>query len=311
MTFEGAHSAMAPNGHPVGLAKEHSRCGPTPEGEPEPSRARDGEERIAFAYDGAADEYDDFYSGPSFQAENEVVGRWLAPRVAGRTVLDVGCGTGLLLELCPGISSQSYLGIDTSPRMLEVARRKHPGYCFEMGNMCGLSRIEDAAFSSVVSLWSFQYATRPTRAVNEFRRVLQPHGCLSLLTNTPKHLRRKSYLHKGAGLPQIKWSATALKRLCRHFEEVQVWGLNAFADGLSVFPARWIARYLRWESRVLSSIATDCFLYIALAASKPGRGRPELSSRAALRPVTAMGGGGVDEPIGRQAEDSRDPGEST
>ena len=48
--------------------------------------------------------------------------RYLAP---GCRVLDLGCGTGLLLELL-AVQPEDYLGIDPSEKMLDEFRRKFP-----------------------------------------------------------------------------------------------------------------------------------------------------------------------------------------
>ena len=48
--------------------------------------------------------------------------RYLAP---GCKVLDLGCGTGLLLELL-ALQPEDYVGIDPSEKMLEELQRKFP-----------------------------------------------------------------------------------------------------------------------------------------------------------------------------------------
>lgn len=48
--------------------------------------------------------------------------RYVAP---GCKVLDLGCGTGLLLELL-ALQPEDYLGIDPSEKMLEELQRKFP-----------------------------------------------------------------------------------------------------------------------------------------------------------------------------------------
>ncbi|MGH9941434.1 MAG: glycosyltransferase [Pyrinomonadaceae bacterium] len=45
----------------------------------------------------------------------------------GKAVLELGCATGeLLASVRPGLG----VGVDLSPRMLEIARQKYPAYCF-------------------------------------------------------------------------------------------------------------------------------------------------------------------------------------
>lgn len=81
------------------------------------------------AYDSLAAYFDDFASvEPSWQRRNRTYHR-LLQRIArfhvlpGSTVLEIGCGSGdLLAALAPGRG----VGVDVSPRMVELARTKHP-----------------------------------------------------------------------------------------------------------------------------------------------------------------------------------------
>lgn len=81
------------------------------------------------AYDSLAAYFDDFASvEPSWQRRNRTYHR-LLQRIArfhvlpGSTVLEIGCGSGdLLAALEPGRG----VGVDVSPRMVELARTKHP-----------------------------------------------------------------------------------------------------------------------------------------------------------------------------------------
>lgn len=81
------------------------------------------------AYDSLAGYFDDFASvEPSWQRRNRTYHR-LLQRIArfhvlpGSTVLEIGCGSGdLLAALAPGRG----VGVDVSPRMVELARTKHP-----------------------------------------------------------------------------------------------------------------------------------------------------------------------------------------
>lgn len=89
---------------------------------------------VAVEYDEIADTYDRAYSTVVDEAENFVVGD-LLPRVKG-SYLDMGCGTGLGLELLQNHFGFDYTGIDISKGMLEVARERHPSEgTFVVGNM--------------------------------------------------------------------------------------------------------------------------------------------------------------------------------
>lgn len=66
----------------------------------------------------------------------------LAP---GRRVLDVGVGGGRTAELLTH-RAESYLGIDYTPEMINLARRKNPELPFELIDARDLSSLPDGAF---------------------------------------------------------------------------------------------------------------------------------------------------------------------
>lgn len=78
-------------------------------------------------YDSIATEYDDRYVTADDLAENEWIRKLIAGYFPGRapSTLDVGCGTGLLLDLGV-VSKKLYVGIDPSQGMLNELVRKHP-----------------------------------------------------------------------------------------------------------------------------------------------------------------------------------------
>jgi SAM-dependent methyltransferase len=51
----------------------------------------------------------------------------------GARILDFGCGTGVLLEHLRALGfSGEYIGYDLAPEVVQVARNKFPGVCFEV-----------------------------------------------------------------------------------------------------------------------------------------------------------------------------------
>ncbi|MER6227732.1 class I SAM-dependent methyltransferase [Streptomyces sp. NPDC001663] len=95
-------------------------------------------------------------------------------------VADLGCGPGFVTAHLAGFGL-SVFGIDLSPRMVEQARRAHPGLTFGVGSMTALD-IEDGTLGGVLAYYSTHH-TPPEllpRIYAEFRRTLAPGGCLML-----------------------------------------------------------------------------------------------------------------------------------
>lgn len=78
-------------------------------------------------YDQVAAGYDETWTSPSDLEENEIVRRLVSDYFGSHapTTLDVGCGTGLILDL-QITSPQIYVGIDPSQGMLNELVLKHP-----------------------------------------------------------------------------------------------------------------------------------------------------------------------------------------
>jgi SAM-dependent methyltransferase len=111
--------------------------------------------------------------------------RW-APRVAdaatiglGESVLDVGCGTGVLA--CAAVervgAEGRVVGLDPNEQMLAVARRKSAAVAWQLGRAESLP-FEDAAFDAVVSQFALMFFESKPAAIAEMLRVLRPRGRL-------------------------------------------------------------------------------------------------------------------------------------
>jgi ubiquinone/menaquinone biosynthesis C-methylase UbiE len=94
-------------------------------------------------------------------------------------VLDLGCGTGRLLNRLAAYSPNLQgTGLDFSSEMLHQARRSnqhHPRLIFVQGNTAALP-FADQQFTDVFSTMSFLHYPNPDAVLAEVRRVLQPGG---------------------------------------------------------------------------------------------------------------------------------------
>jgi ubiquinone/menaquinone biosynthesis C-methylase UbiE len=105
-------------------------------------------------------------------------------------VLDLGCGTGKLLDrLANSNPDLQGIGVDLSPEMLRQARkanRHHPRLIFVRGNAedlpCGAEQF-DAVFNTI----SFLHYQNPDRVFAEVSRVLKLGGKFYLVDYVPRH----------------------------------------------------------------------------------------------------------------------------
>lgn len=130
-------------------------------------------------YDRLAPEYDRRWSFYVEATTRETMKR-LELQPTGR-LLDVGCGTGALLEailsVSPGIKA---VGLDLSPEMLNIARQKLCGRAELTQGYAELLPFAERSFDVVVSCSAFHFWRKPARALREILRVLVPGGRLVL-----------------------------------------------------------------------------------------------------------------------------------
>ena len=101
---------------------------------------------------------------------------------AGERILDVGCGTGWLLErLGRAVPTARLTGVDPVPEMLALARRRLSASAVDLREAAA-ERLpfDDGSFDAVVSASVFHYVRQPETALSEMRRVLRPGGRLVL-----------------------------------------------------------------------------------------------------------------------------------
>jgi SAM-dependent methyltransferase len=97
---------------------------------------------------------------------------------ADSSVLDVGCGAGLALQIAQSRGAK-VSGIDAAAGLAEIARDRCPGGDIRVGEIEELP-FEDESFDVVTGFNSFQYATDVVRALAEAKRVTKPNGYVAV-----------------------------------------------------------------------------------------------------------------------------------
>ena len=117
------------------------------------------------------------------------------PLVRGRDVLEVGCGTGLILEKLARFARRAE-GVDLSPGMLEHARNR--GLDVREGSATELPYPDDS-FDVAVSFKVLAHVPDIERALSEMARVVRPGGHVIAELYNPWSLR---FLAKRLAGPQ-------------------------------------------------------------------------------------------------------------
>jgi len=156
-------------------------------------------EEMPTCFDGWAPHYDDAALQPAFQAAHRAVlqhAQELA-RAPGRA-LDIGCGTGRLLQLmAQRFPRATLVGADPSAGMLAVAAGG-PGR-FVRATAEHLP-FRDRSFDLVVSTASCRHWDNPFAALHEIGRVLAPGATLCIADLFDPRRRGFPKLQRGAGL---------------------------------------------------------------------------------------------------------------
>lgn len=153
-------------------------------------------QEIMHQYDRVAHEYDQSKACQFALQSYPYVLNTLIP-MNFNNVLDVGCGTGTLLQKILDEKPQvKAYGLDLSEEMLVVAKGKLPK---RVELVCGEAEslpYDNKRFDLVIMVDSLRYFASPDQAVKEAYRVLKPGGtlivCDMLLTGLKKLFGEKN-----------------------------------------------------------------------------------------------------------------------
>ncbi|MDH4047249.1 MAG: class I SAM-dependent methyltransferase [Gammaproteobacteria bacterium] len=136
-------------------------------------------EKLVKEYTARASAYDarwSTYLGRSLLMSLDVISELPAKRV-----LDVGCGTGQLLEmLAKRPDHPDLFGIGRVPAMLDVARRRIGHRATLLHGDAAKLPFDDAIFQLVASTYALHCFPDAESALGEIRRVMSPSGHLMI-----------------------------------------------------------------------------------------------------------------------------------
>jgi SAM-dependent methyltransferase len=128
-----------------------------------------------------AGSYEDTAAELEPMAEVAVAGLGLS---GGERVLDVACGTGNAARVAMAAGAR-VTGIDTSERLVEVARERLPEGEFVLGDATEMP-FADGEFDAAVSVVGVIFATPAERAAAEVARIVRPGGRVAITSWLPR-----------------------------------------------------------------------------------------------------------------------------
>lgn len=138
-------------------------------------------------------DYDSFAEGYTAETENNLINGYyarpaivgLAGDVAGRQILDAGCGSGPILAALRDRGA-IVTGFDSSAKMVELARRRlGADAALHVADIAGRLPFTDRAFDDVIASLVLHYLEDWAGPLAELRRVLKPGGRLIVAVNHP------------------------------------------------------------------------------------------------------------------------------
>ncbi|HLF93101.1 MAG TPA: methyltransferase domain-containing protein [Planctomycetota bacterium] len=174
---------------------------------------------------------------------------------AGQTLLDVGCGTGVV-AITAARAGAKVTGLDLTPELLAQARQHAPlagvpEIAWHEGDAEALP-FPDASFDAVLSQFGHMFAPRPEVALKEILRVLKPGGRIAFATWPPEQLVGRAFAltakyvtpPQGVASP-VLWGSIAViqERLGSTVKELH------FERGIMGIPTLSPEHFLEWQAQ--------------------------------------------------------------
>lgn len=162
--------------------------------------------------------------------------------LAGKRVLDAGCGAGLLSEPLARLGGE-VTGLDAAPENIAAARTHAEGQRLTIDYRAGeIGALGDRPFDLIVSMEVIEHVADVDSFLGSFARILAPGGLLILSTPNRTALSRLAMIGIAEGLGMVPKGTHDWSRFLRPeelHERLANAGLNVRdTRGISFFPGK-------------------------------------------------------------------------
>jgi SAM-dependent methyltransferase len=130
------------------------------------------------------------------------------------SILDIGCGAGMFIELVSP-EPHRYVGIDPSRPMVQAARDRYPDHntvCASFEDYADSCVENGEKFGNVVCIYgSLNYV--PDSHLNKINLLVEPSGCLFLMFFSEAYVVTETEKRLGVSIPHYEHSADRIEEL--------------------------------------------------------------------------------------------------
>ncbi|MDO8648695.1 MAG: class I SAM-dependent methyltransferase [Candidatus Peregrinibacteria bacterium] len=135
---------------------------------------------VQATYDAFGAHYDAMMRDPAESSWNRVLERpamaaLLRKSVRGKSVADIGCGSGIFTNILRKWGAKSVVGVDFSKTLLGIARKSYPPIAFQYGT-AAKTGLKTGEFDIVTSSMMLHYLKNIDAHFREVRRILKRGG---------------------------------------------------------------------------------------------------------------------------------------
>jgi demethylmenaquinone methyltransferase/2-methoxy-6-polyprenyl-1,4-benzoquinol methylase len=136
-------------------------------------------------YAARASEYDSVYIRPERQADLRQIEQWLPTLFAGKSVLEVACGTGYWTQFIAPLAA-AVVAVDAAPETLRIAASRVPSRKVRLlvGDAYALPLLSERPNAGFAGFWwSHVQRSQATAFLRGFHAALTPGATVVLLDN--------------------------------------------------------------------------------------------------------------------------------
>jgi len=224
---------------------------------------------------------------PGARASRSKIRQFLGPellaRVAGRTVIDFGCGVGLEVVEVAKAGAAKVIGLDIREEVLELGRKR--AVEAGVGEVCEFTTSCKTLADYILSIDSFEHFEDPAAMLRLMRDLLGEEGRILVSFATPWYHPYGGHLFSVFPWAHLVFSEQALLRWRADFRDDGARRFGEVSGGLNQMTVGWFERLVRESGLGIDFLETVPIRGLGVAHNHLTREFTTALIRASLRKV--------------------------